>query len=98
MRFFFKDLKCLCWGGADKQLKTVWLKQGIILQKAEKLFGYGLKMPKNETKNFLTCLNAYFIRHLLFGEDDKKDNKRGGGNRKYNRKQKEEKLTDEKIA
>ena len=88
-------LKLACWGGADKPIKSVWMKQGINLHKPEKLFAYGLKMPKNDTKNFLTCLNAYFIKHLLFPEDDKNAKKSSSSTRKYNRKQKEEKLTDE---
>ena len=80
-------------------MKAVWTKQGIICHKEGKLFAYGLKMAKNDTKNFLTCVNAYFIKNLLFEEEKGAANKKPSNNRRYNRKPpKEEKLTDEAIA
>jgi hypothetical protein len=39
-----------------------------VLHPAENIFGYGLKMPNNEVKNFLMTLQAYFLKNLLFGK------------------------------
>ena len=67
----FQDLKKLCWGGPDKPVGGLWSKQGLIMKPELKLFGYGLKMPKNETKNFLMCFQAYVLKELLFAEEEK---------------------------
>ena len=52
-KFSFQDLKKLCWGGTDKTISNVWSKQGLVFKPELKLFAYGLKLPKNETKNCL---------------------------------------------
>ena len=39
-----------------------------MLHPAENIFAYGLKMPKSEVKNFMMCLQAYFLKNLLFGK------------------------------
>jgi hypothetical protein len=46
--------------------KNEWLKAGMKLMPPEDLFAYGIKCPKNGTKNFLLCLQAYLLKHLLF--------------------------------
>ena len=74
--FFLQDLKEICWGGSDKPLKPVWSKQGLVFHPEQKLFAYGLKIPKNDTKNFMMCLQAYFLKALLFGEGKGGDNKK----------------------
>ena len=73
--FFFQDLKKICWGGADRPIKENWTKQGIYFNPAEKMFSYGLKTEKNETKTLLMCLQAYLLKPLLFAENEK-ENKR----------------------
>jgi hypothetical protein len=42
------------------------LKQGITLNKPEDIFAYAIKAPNNGTKNFLMCIQAYFLKQLLF--------------------------------
>merc|ERR1712004_880187 len=91
------DLKKLCWGGTDKPISNIWSKQGLVFKPELKLFAYGLKLPKNETKNFLMCFQAYLLKEILFAEEDTKSNKKGANNRKYKRGQKEEKMTDAQI-
>ena len=73
--YYFQDLKKICWGGADRPIKENWTKQGIYFNPAEKLFSYGLKTEKNETKTLLMCLQAYLLKPLLFAENEK-ENKR----------------------
>jgi len=60
------SLKHFAWGSANMPPKSEWLKQGIPLHPAEGLFAYGVRAPRNGTRNFLLCLNAYFLKHLLF--------------------------------
>jgi len=90
------DLKNICWGGSDKPLKATWTKQGLVFHPEQKLFAYGLKMPTNEVKNFLICIQAYLLKQLLFGEDPS-DGKKKSNARKYNKNKKEEKLTEAAI-
>ena len=73
-----QDLKQLVWGGADKALGKNWLKLGLTFHPEGKIFSYGMVLPKNDTKNFMMCLQAYFIKKLLFDEDEssKKDSKK----------------------
>ena len=61
-----QNLKHYAWGSANMPPKNEWLKQGIVLHPADGLFAYGVKCPRNGTKNFLMCLEAYFLKHLLF--------------------------------
>ena len=75
-KFLFQDLKRLCWGGTDKTISNIWSKQGLVFKPELKLFAYGLKMPKNETKNFLMCFQAYLLKEILFAEEDIKSNKK----------------------
>ena len=46
--------------------KPEWMKAGVVFHLPDQLFAYGLKCPKNGTKNFLICLQAYFLKQLLF--------------------------------
>ena len=46
--------------------KAEWEKQGVVFHTSDQLFAYGLKCPKNSVKNFMLCLEAYFLKHLLF--------------------------------
>jgi hypothetical protein len=46
--------------------KTEWMKQGITLHPPEGLFAYGVVAPRNGTRNFMMCLQAFFLKHLLF--------------------------------
>ena len=52
--------------------KSEWLKQGVPMHPAEGLFAYGVRAPRNGTRNFLICLNAYFLKHLLFDTGKKR--------------------------
>lgn len=67
------NLKHFAWGSANMPPKSEWLKQGIPLHPAEGLFAYGVRAPRNGTRNFLICLNAYFLKHLLFDTGKKKN-------------------------
>jgi len=67
------SLKHFAWGSANMPPKSEWLKQGIPLHPAEGLFAYGVRAPRNGTRNFLICLNAYFLKHLLFDTGKKKN-------------------------
>jgi len=87
------ELKTICWGGSDRPLKNNWTKQGLVFHPETKLFAYGLKMPKNEVKNFLMCVQAYLLKQLLFGEEQQPDNKKKGAQRRNYKNKKEEKLT-----
>lgn len=69
-------MKKLCWGGTDKTISNVWSKQGLVFKPELKLFAYGLKLPKNETKNFLMCFQAFLLKEILFAEEDTKGNKK----------------------
>jgi hypothetical protein len=73
---FPQALKAVTWGGADRPIKPLWIKQGIVFHTPEKLRAYGLKMPLNDTKNFLMCLQAYFLKHLLFGGNESEKDKK----------------------
>ena len=60
--------------------KSEWLKQGISLHPPEGLFAYGVRCPRVQgVKNFMVCLNAYFLKHLLFETGGRKG-PRGGSN------------------
>ena len=61
-----QQLKEFVWGSANMPPKTEWLKPGIKLMPSEELFAYGIKCPRNGTRNFLLCLQAYLLKHLLF--------------------------------
>ena len=52
--------------------KSEWLKQGLVFNLPDQLFAYGLKCPKNGVKNFLMCLEAYFLKQLLFEKKQQK--------------------------
>ena len=75
-KLLFQDLKRLCWGGTDKTISNIWSKQGLVFKPELKLFAYGLKLPKNETKNFLMCFQAFLLKEILFAEEDTKGNKK----------------------
>ncbi len=51
--------------------KSEWEKQGISFHTPEQLYAFGLKTPKNGVRNFLLCLQAYFLKHLLFDKGKK---------------------------
>ena len=72
----FQSLKHFAWGSANMPPKSEWLKQGITLHPADALFAYGVKAPRNGVRNFMLCLNAYFLKHLLF-ETGKKAGRAG---------------------
>jgi hypothetical protein len=39
-----------------------------VLHPPESIFAYGMRLPKGEVKNFLMCLQAFFLKNLLFGK------------------------------
>ena len=43
----------------------LWLQ---VLHPAENIFAYGMRMPNGEVKNFMMCLQAFFLKNLLFGK------------------------------
>eukprot|EP00095_Tigriopus_kingsejongensis_P007844 maker-scaffold62_size438377-snap-gene-1.5 protein:Tk07844 transcript:maker-scaffold62_size438377-snap-gene-1.5-mRNA-1 annotation:"predicted protein" len=59
-------LKELAWGSSNMPPKPEWIKQGIVFRPCDQLFAYGMSTQKNGTKNFLMCLQAYFLKQLLF--------------------------------
>jgi hypothetical protein len=71
-----QKLKEYTWGSSNMPPKSEWEKQGLAFHPSEQLFSYGLKCPKNGVKNFLMCLQAYFLKQLLFDK-----NKKGGAGR-----------------
>ena len=66
-----QKLKEFTWGSANMPPKAEWEKQGVVFHTSDQLFAYGLKCPKNSVRNFLLCLEAYFLKHLLFEKTKK---------------------------
>lgn len=64
-------LKEFTWGSPNMPPKAEWEKQGVVFHTSDQLFAFGLKCPKNSVKNFLLCLEAYFLKHLLFEKSKK---------------------------
>ena len=55
----------------------MWTQQGIHFNTADLDVAYGLKLQKDESKNFLMCIQAYFLKTLLFADvSSEKENKR----------------------
>ena len=66
-----QKLKEFTWGSPNMPPKAEWEKQGVVFHTSDQLFAYGLKCPKNSVKNFMLCLEAYFLKHLLFEKTKK---------------------------
>merc|ERR1712223_773585 len=83
------SLKHFAWGSANMPPKSEWLKQGVPMHPAEGLFAYGVRAPRNGTRNFLICLNAYFLKHLPFDTGKKRttNSNRNAGRLTRNRNQ-----------
>ena len=79
VRLILQALKELAWGSANMPPKSEWLKAGLTFHPAEGLFAYGFKTPKNGTKNFLLCVQAYLLKHLLFEKRARTNSQRYGG-------------------
>ena len=69
--FHVQKLKEFTWGSPNMPPKAEWEKQGVVFHTSDQLFAFGLKCPKNSVKNFLLCLEAYFLKHLLFEKSKK---------------------------
>ena len=55
----------------------MWSQQGIHFNTADLDVAYGLKLQKNESKNFLICIQAHLLKTLLFADvSNEKENKR----------------------
>ena len=50
-----------------------WIKTGgVVMQPPKTVFAYGMTAPKNGTRGFLMCLQAYILKYALFDKKEKR--------------------------
>ena len=66
-------LKTVCWGSPNIIPLPEWIKTGVLFNKAESLYAFGLKAMNGATKAFQIVLESYVLKHLMFeGKSAKK--------------------------
>ncbi|GAB6027830.1 hypothetical protein CHUAL_002058 [Chamberlinius hualienensis] len=50
--------------------KSTWLNSGFCFRDPERPLSFGLLTYKNEVKGLMMCVQAYFLKHLLFHHQD----------------------------